>query len=463
MAEKPKIMFLHPAGNYLGPEKEKKAAVIPLGISYLAAVLRENDFEVKILDVLIEGYNEERIVRSDQIRYGLSPEAIAKEIFNYSPNIVGVTCPQATKHHEAHEIFAIAKSLDPAILTVMGGAHASSLPELNLRDDALDLVMIGEAEISFLEVVRKFNDGERDFSGVDGLAYKKDGKVLINPKMRFVDNLDDLPYPAYDLLKLEKYYNIGVSAGFDNQLPYVIMITSRGCPNVCPYCPVGITFGRRLYRTRSVENIIGEISLLVNNYGIKEIQFEDSNMTKDRKRMIRFCDELIRNKFDIIWAMPHGTEVATLDDELLEKMRSAGCYALSLAVESGNQDYLKDIRKTVNLDKVQKVIKKARTLGYKVKCYFMIGNQGETRSDIIHTVEYAKGLDLDSVCMFIATPLPGTEFYNYARERKLLPDNIDLSNLRYAKGCISTEEFDPDMLEKLRRDTWLDIIRRRSK
>ncbi len=453
-----KIMLLHPAGNYLGSDKEKKAAVIPLGIAYIASVLRAKNYNVEILDALIEGYDAESLVRGEQIRYGLSPKEIRARISLCSPNIVGVTCPQATKHHEAHEIFKIVKELDRGILTVMGGAHASSLPEYNLQDDNLDLVVIGEGEMSFLEIVKRAEKNDYDFSDIDGMAFRQDGRIHVNQKKRFIQNLDEIPYPAYDLLDLKKYYSIGVSAGFDNRLPYVIMITSRGCPNACPYCPVGITFGERLYRTRSVENVVGEISLLVNTYGIREIQFEDSNMTKDKKRMMSLCDEIIRNRFDIIWAMPHGTEVVTLDDELLKKMREAGCYALSLAVESGNQDYLKDIKKSVNLDNVKKVVEKAKALGYKVKCYFMIGNQRETRADIIRTVGYAKSLNLDGICMFIATPLPGTEFYTYAVENKLLADDFDISHLRYAKGSICTDEYNPEMLEKLRRKTWLEIM-----
>jgi radical SAM superfamily enzyme YgiQ (UPF0313 family) len=343
----------------------------------------------------------------------------------------------------------------------MGGAHASSLPEYNLLDDNLDLVVIGEGEMSFLEIVRKVERNNCDFSDVDGVAFRRDGLVHVNQKKKFIQNLDEIPYPAYDLLNLRKYYSIGVSAGFDNKLPYVIMITSRGCPNICPYCPVGITFGERLYRTRSVENVLGEISLLVNQHGIREIQFEDSNMTKDKKRMMSLCDGILENRFGIIWAMPHGTEVATLDDQLLRKMRSAGCYALSLAVESGNQDYLKGIKKSVSLDKVKKVVTSAKSLGYKIKCYFMIGNQGETRADITRTVEYAKSLDLDGICMFIATPLPGTGFHAYVMENKLLVDDFDISNLRYAKGSIRTDEYNPEMLEKLRRETWLEIMGRR--
>ncbi|MBL7206661.1 MAG: cobalamin-dependent protein [Candidatus Aenigmarchaeota archaeon] len=462
-----KVMLIQPPGNYLikpSGERGGKLAVHPIGIAYIAAVLEKNGYEVKILDALVEGYENEEPVRDCHsgkiIRYGLSYKEIKYRIQEFNPDVVGISCLQSTRHIEAHKVCSIAKEVNPNIIVLIGGGHPTALPKTTLKDKNIDYVVIGEGEHTTLELLKAL-ENKNSLKEINGIGYKENEKIIIQPKIKWIENLNELPMPTWHLLPMEKYMEIGMSPGrMLKNRRWVTMYTSRGCPNSCSYCPANKVWGNR-FRWRSPESIITEMEFLIKEYGIKEFQFEDSNMTVDKKRMMKFCDEIIKRNLDISWSMPHGTAIGTLDEELLRKMKDSGCYALYLAIESAEQEILNSVSKPLKITEVRPVIEMCKKIGFHLIGYFMLGFPGETMKNINNTIDFAESLDLDGVSFFISTPLPGTVFYRECKEKGYLRKGFKFEDARYGVGNIVTEEFDPEIIEKIRRDAWLRIMKKR--
>ena len=460
-----KILLVHPPGNYMKliSGYERKPAVIPMGLMYIAAELERCGHEVQILDALIDGYYHEEPVRGDGIRYGLPYKEIVRRISDYGPDIVGVTCLQSARHHEAHEVLRAAKEYDPRVTTVMGGPHATGIPRLNMKDPNLDIIVLREGEKVFARLVEELSKANPDLSSVPSICRRDGDEIRTNQGVLVYEDIDDLPWPAYHMVPMEKYFEVG-----ENPSPFhgikrtSIMITSRGCPHCCSYCPSGMTFvGSR--RKRSMTDVLDEMAFLNYEYGVEEIQFEDYNFTVDREMTAGFCRELIRRNLPMTWGLPHGMEVHSLDDELLEMLWESGNHTLYLAVESANADFFgSDGMKDVERSEVYRVIKRGRELGFRIVLYFMIGHYSETKDDILRTVALARELSPDYVNFFITTPVPGTRYFDECMAKGLFYEGFnierDVWRLRYSKGNIATDEFDPEFVERTRKEAFDSIV-----
>jgi len=217
------------------------------------------------------------------------------------------------------------------------------------------------------------------------------------------------------------------------------LITSRGCPAKCTFCSIHTVWGRR-FRPRSPQNVMGELFFLKEKYGIREIQIEDDNLTLDKTRAHALLDQIIDSKLDMSFTTPNGIAVWALDGPLLEKLRKAGFYRLTLAVESGNEEVLtKIIRKPLKLDHVREIVPIAKSLGFELDTFYVVGFPGETKEQIRETFRFANSLDVDNAKFFVATPYPGTELYQIAKEKRYLARDFDFHrNLSFTKGQIST-------------------------
>jgi len=205
----------------------------------------------------------------------------------------------------------------------------------------------------------------------------------------------------------------------------------------------------RHWRPRSPDNVIDEIEHLVKDYGVKEIHFEDDNLTFDRERARLIFQGIIERGLDITWTTPNGVAVWKLDDELLKLMKKSGCYQINLGIESGNEQVLrKIIRKPFKLEKVRDIVEKIRENGIWAHGFFILGMPGETKQTITDTIIFATSLNLDSASFFIATPYPGTELYDICKENGYIQD-YDMRDLRVQSSMISTKEFTSDELLKL--------------
>lgn len=452
-----KILLVNPPANIIESRSEIKFASQPLGIAYIASVLEKNGFDVEILDTLTgTGYKNETKSRPGFIRYGLSPEDIKKSIVKSSPDVVGISGIHSNRIFEIHEVTSIVKEISKDITTIIGGGLASLHSEECLSDNNCDYIIMGEGEYSSLELFKKLSQKE-DLTDIDGFGYKKNGRLIFNQKTKFIKNLDELPFPAYHLLDMEEYFKIDMRGSRYGKKRYSLFCGSRGCPYSCDYCAKKLIVGPG-YRKRSIQNMIDEIKILKKNYDLEEIRFVDYHSMADIKHWKEFCKEMIYQKVNVNFNDPHGLAVNSLNDEILELMKKAGCNHLYISIESSDESFLGSLSKDVDLKKVDRIIKKARELEYKITAYFIIGLPGQKWKSIIETVKYAKTIDIDDVDFFIFNPFPGTETFQNCQNTGLFRDGFDISRLKYSLNNIRGPDYTPEMIEELRRKAWFEVM-----
>lgn len=439
-----------------------KCCMPPLGLGYLAAILEENGYGVEILDCALEGFNNE-IKENEYLTFGLSCREIERRIKEYSPNLVGISCLFSIAINNVLKVAEIVKGININIPVVLGGHHPSALAGEVLRNKSIDYVVIGEGESSFLDLVIKIhNNDEGSVRQSDGTAYRgREGSVCINPKTEFIDNLDELPIPAWHLFKMEEYFKIRLSHNpFTAGKRVVPLITSRGCPFHCIFCAAANLWGSR-FRGRSVKYILNEISFLKERYGIDEIQFEDDNMTWNKQRAIELFDGMVERNFNIHWCVPQGIRVDTLDENICRKMKESGCYEVSIGIESGNQEVLdKIVKKNLRLEKVYDSVKWFRKYGIRTNGFFIVGIPGETIENMKETCRLARKLRLNTSFVFAVSPLVGTELYEICRNKNYLTRDFNASKADYSFSCITTEDFSAEEVTRLvaQQQIWLNLI-----
>lgn len=413
----------------------------PLGLAYIAAVLRQHGHEVRILDsVILEPRGHKT---GPFIHIGLPWETIKDEISSHRPDIVGISSMFSCQAASMHQLALIVKSVYKDIFTVVGGVHPSSLPEHVLMDKNIDFVVVGEGERTALELINRLSAGI-PVKQMAGIAYRVDGKTIINPRATFIENLDELPFPAWDLLEMKRYARMSFGHGpLVLRTPLFSVITSRGCPGRCIFCSVHNIFGSR-WRVRSPGNVLDEIQALKKQYGINQIDFEDDALLLDKKRIEAICDGIVERGIDISWATPNGVHLSRLDRDLLLKIRKSGCFALSFGIESGNEHVRNDIvKKPIKAQQAENVVRWCRELNIWTNGFFILGFPGENSHTLYETIDFAKKLDLDSANFFIAAPYPKTRLLDICNEKGYIPPHIDFTKLRVSDAVISTESFSP--------------------
>lgn len=426
-----KVLLVNP---FLTVLPDDPAGINPsLSLAYLAGWLEEKKVAVAVLDIAAEGANQITKVGQKK-RYGLDEKEIIKKIKAYQPKIVGLTCSSTLHAQDAYQTARIIKKADPKILIVMGGAHPSVAPQEVLQDSKVDMVVRGEGEITFGEIVSKFR-GNKIPQGILGTSVRQGKKIINYPPRPLIKNLDLLPFPARHLLPMETYFRQkaeGTNYSIRNR--GVTMITSRGCPGRCVYCAIKSIWGR-VWRPRSPKNVVDEIEALIKDFGVNEIDFVDDNLSVDRKRLTAICDEIIRRKLDIKWTASNGLAVWQFNKRLLLKMKQAGCYRLTFGLESGNKEILRHyIGKPYDYCQASKIIKYASQIGFWTASTFIIGFPYETREQIEETIDFAITADLDLAVFYIANPFPGTLMYEDYQKEGLLPKT---GAYKIVRGCRS--------------------------
>ncbi len=442
-----KILLVQPP--YKIYKHEPKGCQPPLGLAYIAAVL-EKDYEMGILDCVVEGYDHESPAENDMIVYGLPQDEIKKRIEDFNPDIVGVSCLFSTQSKNMHAITSTVKSISDGIKVVVGGAHASACPDQVMKDKNVDYVIIGEGELSFQDLCASISSEDDSCKNIDGIAFRSDDKTVINPKSGFIDDLDSLPLPARHLLPMEKYFEInsphGTVTKYNRSTP---VITSRGCPMKCIFCSIHTVWGRK-FRARSAIKVFEELKMLKEEYGIREVQFEDDNLTLNKRRAKEIFRLMIDGGLDIIWTTPNGLAAYTIDEELVALMKESGCQRACLAIESGDQDTLDNIvNKPVKLHKMPETISYFRKYGIAPDAFFVVGFPGETKEKIKKTFKYARSLDLENINFFVATPYPGTELDSICRTNNYIDADFDIEKARVGEAHISTPDFSSEELHNM--------------
>lgn len=442
-----RVLLIRPPATIV-KSVEPKSLAIPLGLAYLGAAL-EGNYDVKILDAMAEGFEEELSLNDGTLRYGLSSDKIRDKIREFSPDVVGISCLFSVQFANALEVCRIIKKVDENIITIVGGAHPSALPQEVLKEKEIDLVVMGEGEKTLGELLKAIDEGA-DLAKIDGIAYRVGENIVVNAKTRYIEDLDSLPFPARHLLPMEKYFEVNKPHGSTTlRSPSTVLISSRGCPGRCVFCSIHTVWGKA-YRARSAENVLMEIEDLIKRYGIKEVQFEDDNLILDKERARRIFRGMISRKMNISWHPVGGIALWKLDEELIRLMKESGCYRLSLPIESGDQYVLDNIiKKPVDLGKIRSMIAVVKKYRIKTDALFVIGFPGETKKQLQNTFKYVRSLPVDNINFFFATPFPGTELLAICRDKKCLRPDFDYRHLRAGEVNIVTPEFTRHELERL--------------
>lgn len=365
-----------------------------LGLGYLATQIRKNH------DVVIH----------DCIKENTPIDGIRDVVTLHDPDLIGVQC-YTFDTPKVYKMLKIVKEAFPNKITVVGGAHISSIPieSFNQFQPYVDYAFNGESELGFPKFLSALEKGEKSFEGINGTIWKDEiGKVHANPPA-LVQDLDSLGFPAWDLMPPETYPESQHGA-FYEKFPIAPMITTRGCPYLCTFCSAPRLSGRKL-RHHSVEYIQKHMMMLYER-GVREFHIVDDNFTFD----MDYCKSVLRGiidlNLDISLATPNGIRMDYLDDEMLELMREAGQYLITVAVESGTDRILRKMKKGTTVDKIRKNIALIRKHGFPVAGFFILGYPTETREEMMQTIRFSKGLGLIRANFFTYLPLPGTASYN---------------------------------------------------
>jgi radical SAM superfamily enzyme YgiQ (UPF0313 family) len=385
-----------PEERYGSVVKEGAGKQAPLGICYIAAVLKKNKIPVSIIDAEAENMDYSQIIVRLK-KFGATAVGIASTTVAF---------------HRALELARRIKKADPDIFIFIGGPHVSALPELTMRFDCFNVGVVGEAEYTVLELIKALShDGQRiDFESIPGLIYRKDGKILCSVPRQLITNLDELPYPARELLPDPDLYNPPPMNYLKK--PVLSVVTSRGCPNQCTFCDHGV-FGHN-FRCHSAKRVVEEIKMLIKEYGAREISIVDDTFTVDKNRVFEFCRLLKKNRINLPWNARISEN--TVNKEMLRAMRDAGCWYIEIGIETGSPRVLKDIRKGTTLEKVADIVTYADKLGFRVKGFFIIGHPTDTKESIEQTIEFAKSIPLTDIVTTIFTPFPNTPAYEQAKQ-----------------------------------------------
>lgn len=449
------LLIVPPAYVYKGTKDINP--IPPVGLAYIGAVLKNNSRRVMIIDCLAEGWDTITPVDENIERIGLTLEETEKRIRDFSPDLVGVSNHFTKQKESARQIYELVKKINKNIVTAAGGAHPTAAPEEEIKNEYLDYIILGEGEYSFLDLLN-YIEGNLSEKDLDGICFKENNNVKIIPKKKFIENLDSLPFPAYELINWNKYFGQRYCHGERKKDRYMPVITSRGCPFDCVFCSAHKVWGKK-FRARSPENVLKELKFLKSEYGIEEIIFEDDNLTLDVKRAEKLFDLMIEEKLDLIWDTPNGVAAFALTAEIIKKMKDSGCYCVNFAIESGNQhDLDKVIKKPLDLKKVPPLINYAKKIGLEVGVFLVIGIPGQTSKSMKDSFKFAAKLRIYNPFISIATPYPGTELYEICEKNGYIAEDFDSGRLSIYNANINTPEFTARKLLKLRKSLCVYLI-----
>ena len=378
-------------------------AIMPgLGVLYMAALLRKQGLQVAILDA--EGL---------KLDLKTTTQIIDKE----NPEILGITATTPSIML-AGAVAKEVKNRIPNIKIFLGGPHVTAMPlETIKKFPEIDGCVLGDGELSFAKIVHNIQNGIEIERGVSGLVWRNNNKILTCPREYPLENLDSLPFPAWDLLKgFPEIYRPSFHSY--RRLPVANIITSRGCPYSCSFCDRSV-FGRKVNK-HSLGYIIEMIENLVKDFGIKEISIKDDTFTLSSNRVIEFCRQLRKRKIGLTWSC--NSRIDLVNDEMLREMKSAGCWLISYGIESGSPKMLKKMKKGISKEQIVKALKLTRKNGIVSKGFFMLGIPGETVETMKETLNFIKKLPLDELNINFFTPFPGSELFLEAIQEGFRPD-----------------------------------------
>lgn len=399
-----KILLVSPALRNMDVYQVRaRGCMPPLNLMYMAAVLERGGHEVRIIDLYAEELTDAEFLSR------------AKE---FGPELAGFATYTASFDMAAAGA-RLLKEHFPGLKAAAGGIHASYLPAQCLKGGDFDWVILGEGELTMLELADALASGG-DVSGVAGLAFLRDGSLSETPRRGLVEDLDSLPFPAYHLIDLRNYY-LGITRAVSTA-PAASVLTMRGCPYKCTFCSHHYGYGSRL-RKRSPARVVEELRTLYDRYGVREFQFEDPSFTCDPAHVKEICRLIVSSGMKISWNC--NVRANTASGELFAAMEAAGCRRALLGVESGSQELLDRMKKGITLEGIRLTMALAKKHNMRVNAAFILGTPGETPETARRTYDFALELDPDYVMFSVYVPSPGGELFDgLAREGRLDLDKV---------------------------------------
>ena len=407
----------------INPSLSKTDFESPLGLLYIEQAIRGAGHRVKVVDLVFE-YDLEYLTA-----YVEANKCDVAGIYAMSPMITN-----------AYLAALIIKRAYPKARTVFGGPHPTLFPKEVLQNECVDFIVQGEGEETIVELLRRIEEGQKVFGDIEGIAFKKHGEIVVNPRRKLIANLDGLPFPDRGALATrEGYMNLaGIKVIFGMRT--LNLIASRGCCFTCAFCQpaLDIIHGGKV-RFRGVNNVIAEMDDLRRNWKIQAIWFEDDIFTLNRDWLMKFCQAARKSLPGIFWSCNSRLDV--VDEEMLLNMRQAGCLQIRYGLESGDQQVLdSDFKKGINLSRVGSVFEMTRSAGIKTYAYVMIGGKHESVASVEATKRFLREVHPDHVQLAITTPMPGTR----------LKEEMELDNTIIFK---SREYKDIKLFERCNFDT----------
>lgn len=405
----------------------KEAPSPPLGLCYAAAACESAGAEARIFDYIVRKYTFEKL---------------KSEIEDFNPDVLGATSVTMS-FIPAVTIIQDAKRINPEIITLMGGPHVSFDVKNTLEKyPELDLIIVGEGEETLKELIPVIKNRDA-WKNVSGIAFRENGEVVFTGARPLIENLDSLPLPARHLLPLSRYQALGFP---------VSIITSRGCPNKCIFC-----LGRKMVgfkvRHRSPELVADEIEEIM-SYGMDMINIADDLFTANKERVKAFCEVIKKRNLKFAWSI--FSRVNTIDEELLEIMKDAGCIAVSFGIESGSQEMLKRVRKGITLDQARKAVEACRKTGMRSHASFMVGLPGETLETLAETKAFQQELGIEYGYHFLC-PFPGTTVREDLNDYDLEILTDDWNRYDADSPIVRTSGLTPDQMEAFVEESYVKI------
>lgn len=365
----------------------------PISLAITASVLRDRGFEVKIIDAIVEN---------------LDFLDLNKILIDFLPKVVIMNAATPSMESDLSTCQVI-KEVNSEIKTAVIGIHGTCLPDDCFRmQSCLDFIVRGEPEFTVLDLCVAIDKGV-ELKSVDGLSYRENESYFHNPDRAFVDNLDILPLPAWDLVDIDKY-----RMPFTNK-KFLLVATGRGCPYQCTFCADNAYYGKKL-RLRSPKKIVDELEWDVLQFDVKDFLFWSESFTINTDFAKQVADEIISRKLDINWVC--NSRVDNVDSEFLVKIKKAGCWMIGFGIESGNQDILNSVKKGINVKDTVKAVELSKKAGLEVTAHCILGFPQDTKETILETVEFVKKLEIDYAQFYCAVPFPGSELYKEAIDKR---------------------------------------------
>ena len=407
----PCIVFVNPP---LGLEERYGAlsaagnTMPAMGVCNLAAVARRAGYRVGLVEAC---------------SLGLSLEETVSAVAEHRPSFVGLSA-LTLSINSAASVARRLKEIDPKIKIIIGGAHITAVPRLTMElFPHFDVGALGEGEELILDLLFAL-EAEEDLSSVAGIAYRRGEDIVSTSGRPFIEEMDRLPFPAFDLLpRFPGAYHPGPFRF--RQLPAVSLVTSRGCPNKCTFCDRSV-FGSRC-RAYSPEYIISMLKWLISSYGIREVLFEDDTFFVLPGRVREICESMLVEEIDLSWSCL--ARVNTVDPEILALLKRAGCWQIGYGIESGSQRILDLVGKGIRLDAVRRAVRWTKEAGILSKGFFITGHPTENEESLGETIDFATSIPLDDMTVTMLTPFPGSQIYREASSYGDFDDDWGKMNL----------------------------------